>query len=309
MIFFNNKIIILILIFFSLLIIIFIISKIECNRYKLRVFDVKNVKNSDKLKLIFITDFHNKYFKNGYEKLICDILNTNSDYIVLGGDFIDFSRFQSEKNIIGIENTYKFLTLLLSKINNQKNYNFKRIIFAFGNHELRLKNRTDNAYLTNEYNKFIDFLKSNNIHILDNDSYKLLDGTILSGLSLYNGYYRKVFSRKPKYEHINKEVLDDIFNDINRDNYNIMVFHKPDYVEDLIDYGFDLVLSGHYHGGLINFPMLGPIFSPDFKLFPKYSVGGYKYKGKDIIVSAGLGEHLLKIRINNRPEVDVININ
>ena len=87
-----------------------------------------------------------------------------------------------------------------------------------------------------------------------------------------------------------------------------MAFHKPDYAEDLIDYGYDLVLSGHYHGGLINIPFIGAVISPDFKLFPKYSIGNYKYKDSNVIVSAGLGEHFLKIRVNNTPEIVVINI-
>lgn len=306
---FYNKILIFFIICFSLLIIILIISQIECNSYKLNIFNIKNEKNSDKLKLIFITDFHNKVFKNSYEKLISDILSVNADYIVLGGDFINFSGFQSKKNSLGIENTYAFLTLLLNKIHENKNYNLKRIFFAFGNHELRLKNRTDSLYLTEEYNKFINFLKTNNIYILDNDSYKVSNGITLYGLSLYDGYYGKIFTKKLKFKHIDKKVFDETFKNINQDNYNIMVFHKPDYAEDFIDYGFDLVLSGHYHGGLVNFPIVGPILSPDFKIFPKYSVGHYKYKNGDIIVSSGLGEHLFKIRVNNIPEVVVININ
>ena len=305
----KNKIIIFNIIFFSLIIIIFIISKIECNRYKLSFFDIKNNKNNAKLKVIFITDFHNKLYKNSYNFLINDISNVNPDYIILGGDFIEFSTFQSNKNTIGIDNTYNFLRTLTENFSKNKNYNLKGIFFTFGNHELRLKKREDNIELVSEYNKFIEFLLNNNIKLLDNDTFKLIDGINISGLTLYNGYYRNVFSKKTKFEHIDNEVLNEYFSDLDKNDYNIIAFHKPDYADDLIDYGYDLVLSGHYHGGLISFPYIGAILSPDFKLFPKYSKGLYNYRGGKIIVSAGLGEHFIKIRVNNLPEIVVININ
>jgi hypothetical protein len=285
-----------------------IISQIECKHYKLSIFNVKNNKNDEKTKLIFITDFHNKLYKTGYDSIIKDILKFNADYIILGGDLIEFSIFQSKKNIVGIKNTYKFLSQLLDEINNNKNYNLKRILFSFGNHELRLKNRLDNDGLSEEYNKFINYMKENNIFILDNNTYKISDKISISGLTLYKGYYRNIFSKKLKYKHIENDVLNEYFSDINKNDFNIIAFHKPDYAEDLIDFGYDLVLSGHYHGGLINVPYIGAVISPDFKPFPKYSNGMYEYKNAKVIVSAGLGEHFLKIRVNNIPEIVGINI-
>ena len=306
---FIHKILIIFIIIFTLIIIILVISKIECNCYKLSIFDVKNNKNSAKIKLIFISDFHNKIFKNNYKNLIDDIVNISPEYIILGGDFIEFSTFQSKKNIVGIDNTYNFLNLLSERFKSNKNYNFKGIFFSFGNHELRLKNREDNSNLLEEYNNFIIFLNDKGIVLLDNNTYKLTDGINLSGLTLYDGYYRNIFSKKTKFDHIDNEILNHYFNNLNINDYNIVSFHKPDYAEDLIDFGYDLVLAGHYHGGLINFPFIGAVMSPDFKPFPKYSRGLYTYKNKNIIVSAGLGEHFIKVRVNNVPEIVVININ
>ena len=95
----NNKMMIFAIIFFTLIIII------ECKHYKISTFNVKNIKNNKKLRLIFISDFHNKYYKNNYDNIINDILDTKPDYIILGGDFIVFSKFQSLNNKIGINNT------------------------------------------------------------------------------------------------------------------------------------------------------------------------------------------------------------
>lgn len=298
------KTLIFFLILFSLCIIIFIISVIECKHYVIKTFDVTNGKNSDKIKLVFLSDFHDKKYKNYNKKLIDDIINLNPNYILLGGDFLDFSVIQDLKNTVNYKNTFKFLDVLAAKA--KENKNIKGIYFGFGNHELRLKSRADKMELVAIYNELIEKLKRNNIMLLDNNTLNLSNGIKVSGLSLFKGYYGKFFKKKEK--HVSKEVLDKYFKDIDDSSFNIMLFHKPDYSEDLVDYGYDLILSGHNHGGLICLPFFGSIISPDLRLFPKYSKGMYQYNNKNILVSSGIGEHFIKIRVNNRPEICVINI-
>ena len=285
---FNNKIVIFIIIILTLYIIIYVVSKIECKLSKISVFNVKNNKNSDKIRIVFLSDFHNKKFKNDYKDLIDNIISSNPDYIVFGGDFVDFSTLHSKKNDVKYKRTLLFIKKLGEKfkeLKNLNNYNLKSIYFGFGNHELRLKSRVDNPKLVAIYNEFISTLKDNDIKLLEDNTYKLSDGITLSGLNLYEGYYNNLFEKKNIFEHIESEIINKSFKDIDKKKFNIMVFHKPDYCEDLIDYGFDLVLSGHNHGGLINFPIIGPIFSPDMKLFPKYNCGHYIYKDKSVIIS------------------------
>lgn len=307
----NNKIILFFIIIFSLYIIIYIISKIECKLCKINVFNIKNNKNNSKIKLVFISDFHNKKFKNNFKDLILNIISLNPDYIVLGGDFVDFSTFQSKINNVKYKKTFEFLDNLAEyykKNKVSKNYNLKDIYFGFGNHELRLKTRTDNEHLISVYDELIKKLNDNDIKILENNTFKLTDGISISGLNLFEGYYNNFFEKKNMLEHVDVDILNKYFIDIDKNDFNIMIFHKPDYCEDFIDYGFDLVLSGHNHGGLINFPFIGPIFSPDLKPFPKYNCGQYSYKDKSVIVSSGIGEHFIKIRVNNIPEICLINI-
>ena len=308
---FNSPIFIILIIIFSILILIYIRSKFECRHYKIKDFHIKNSKNDSKLKLVFLSDFHNKHFKKYNKRLIEDIINIKPDYIILGGDFIDFTSLLAHTNQIKDNNTINFIIKLAEKvkeINKDKNYNIKRIFFSFGNHELRLKKYAKNDKLINAYNDFINVLKENDVYLLDNVSYKLCDGINISGLSLFDGYYNNVFRVKENFEHIDKDILTKYFGEINKKDYNIMLFHKPDYCEDLINYGYDLVLSGHNHGGLLVFPKIGSLLSSDLKLFPKYSYGQYDIDGKNVIVSSGIGEHFLRLRLNNYPEFCVINI-
>ena len=295
----------------SIYIIIYIISKFECLTYVISNYDIINTKNDKSIKLVFLSDFHNKKYPGNNQLLIEDIIKINPDYIILGGDFIDFSSIQSKLNNSKYKNTISFINNLSKRINENKanpDFKFKRMIFGFGNHELRLKERTDNEFLVSIYNEFIDCLTKNDVLILYDDIYDLDDNFSISGLNLYHGYYRNIFSERPNIKHIELDILDKYFKDIDMKKFNIMAFHKPDYCEDFLNYGYDLVLSGHNHGGLIKFPFIGPIFSPDLELLPKYNHGLYTINDKYAIVSSGIGEHFVKLRVNNRPEICVINI-
>ena len=167
----NNKIIIFLILILSLYIIIYVISKIECKLYKISIFNIKNDKNSDKTSIVFISDFHNKKFKNGFKDLIDTIFSLNPDYIVFGGDFVDFSTIHSKKNEVKYKRSIDFIEKLAKKyeeIKSNKNYNLKRIFFGFVNHELRLKSRTDNKELLLIYDNII-IIKINIMKMFIND--------------------------------------------------------------------------------------------------------------------------------------------
>ena len=97
----------------------------------------------------------------------------------------------------------------------------------------------------------------------------------------------------------------------NTNNFKILLSHVPDsYV--LWD-GFkvinpDLLIAGHYHGGLIRIPFVGGLFAPEQGYFPKFDCGKYNINGHDVIISSGLGTSSKIPRINNRPEISVITL-
>lgn len=302
----SSPIFIIILIVAFLIIIISVISYFECKTFKISKYQIKNIKNLDTASFVFISDFHNKIYKDNYKKLIDEVFNLNPNYIVLGGDFIDFSKLNKTFKIVNYENSINFIKKLSKYRDNFKkngDCNLKRIFFTFGNHELRLRDISSNEEFFNAYEQFIKALKDNDIEIIDNKTVKLSGGISFSGLSLYDGYYYNKLSFKNNHKKIEKEVLDKYFASLDKETFNIISFHKPDYFRDLFDYGFDLVISGHNHGGLVRLPGIGAIISPDLDLFPKYDYGKYDFDNKFLIISSGLGEHLAKLRINNLPEI------
>lgn len=88
----------------------------------------------------------------------------------------------------------------------------------------------------------------------------------------------------------------------------VMLAHEPDYVSLYQSLGADLVLTGHVHGGQIIIPSKGGLLSPDFTFFPSLYEGVHTYDSMTLIVSRGLGNSVAPVRINDYPELVVINV-
>ena len=93
-------------------------------------------------------------------------------------------------------------------------------------------------------------------------------------------------------------------------NYTILLAHRPEYFDFYCELGFDLVLSGHVHGGQWRIPgLLDGLYAPGQGFFPAYTGGKYEKNGAVMIVSRGLARETTNVpRINNRPELVIIDL-
>lgn len=91
---------------------------------------------------------------------------------------------------------------------------------------------------------------------------------------------------------------------------SILLSHRPERVADYTGRGFDLVLSGHAHGGQWRIPVLGAgLIAPNQGLFPRYTGGTYDLEGTTLVVSRGLARESTRIpRLYNPPEVVIIEL-
>lgn len=90
---------------------------------------------------------------------------------------------------------------------------------------------------------------------------------------------------------------------------NILLNHTPDEFKDFVDWGADLILVGHTHGGIIRIPFIGGLISTDIgSFFPKYDAGRFEKDGSTMIINRGLGNHTVHIRIFNRPELVLVTL-
>ena len=70
----------------------------------------------------------------------------------------------------------------------------------------------------------------------------------------------------------------------------------------------NLVLSGHAHGGQFRLPFIGGLAAPNQGLFPKYDAGLFSEGKTKMLVSRGIGNSIFPFRVNNRPEIILIEL-
>jgi hypothetical protein len=83
----------------------------------------------------------------------------------------------------------------------------------------------------------------------------------------------------------------------------ILLCHKPYFMDDFASNAFDLVLSGHTHGGQIVFARINDTYITPASLFSKYVWGLYRTNGTQLYVNRGLGSVGIPFRVNCPPEV------
>lgn len=91
--------------------------------------------------------------------------------------------------------------------------------------------------------------------------------------------------------------------------FSILLNHRANTFEDFAETGYDLIVSGHMHGGVIRLPFIGGLFSSGFEQwFPPYTEGTFVKGDTTMVVSRGMDRHISKPRIFNGPEIVVITL-
>lgn len=90
--------------------------------------------------------------------------------------------------------------------------------------------------------------------------------------------------------------------------FSILLSHRPELFETYAACGVDLVLSGHAHGGQFRLPFIGGLIAPNQGFFPRYDAGLFVDGQTHMVVSRGLGNSVIPLRFNNRPEIVLIEL-
>lgn len=241
------------------------------------------------IRIVFISDLHNGSNGKQNDKLISKIDSLAPDLVLLGGDTI------IGKPGVSMTAGLDFIRELGKR---------HQIYAANGNHEYRLK-IYPNTYgdMYKRYQKALDEVGA---ILLENKSVEVgIKGTsvVLHGLELDRAYYKRLKKK-------NLTVVDMVnyLEGIADDRYHVLLAHNPRYGQTYIDWGADLTLCGHYHGGIIKLPNEKGLIGNDFQLFPQYAYGHYRKEKNHVITSAGLGEHTIPLRINNPRELVVVDL-
>jgi predicted MPP superfamily phosphohydrolase len=95
---------------------------------------------------------------------------------------------------------------------------------------------------------------------------------------------------------------------ISEEEFTLLLSHRPEMFDTYVEKDVDLVFSGHAHGGQFRIPFVGGVFAPNQGLFPKYDSGIYSEGNTTMVVSRGIGNSAFPFRINNRPEVILVEL-
>lgn len=240
----------------------------EFSLKKYTVSSEKIPEEFDGMKILQLSDFHNRDFGRKKAALFRMIDSCAPDIIVMTGDMADRKRK-------GMENLLPLCRILCEKY---------PVFYTIGNHEL--------YYSDEELTELFTEMKNIGVHILNNEKTRLVrDG---ASIDLYGMWYGLHFYKDEKWGHLRRKKfsladMKELLGAPDRSRFSVLLAHNPLNFPVYSEWGADLTFSGHIHGGFVELPKLGGVLSPERKFFPKYYGGEYAINDNVIIVSRGLG--------------------
>lgn len=231
-------------------------------------FSDKVTQNLDGYKIVQISDLHNKKFGAGNKKLLKKIQEQQPDMIAVTGDVIDSSRTDIEAAVEFIEAAVDIAP----------------VYYITGNHE--------DFVTIEEKESLLNQIEQAGAVILDNQIVFIEEGE--------NSFYLCGLADKS----LQSSKLREMTEELNMEqDLVILLAHEPQYINHYSSTNVDLVLTGHAHGGQFRLPFIGGLVAPDQGFFPKYTEGMHRVGNTTMVISRGLGNSIVPLRLFNRPEV------
>lgn len=250
-------------------------------------YNVRSGKVTGDIRIVFLSDLHGREFGENNARLLERIEAEGPDIIALVGDMLDKNADEEQ-----IDRVCAFISAAAD---------IAPVYFGMGNHEYAL-------HINDALAKRITAAGA----VVLDGSYidTQINGTPVR-LGGYEGYYRT--------PHLNTADIDrqeadgrffDEFEDTDR--FKLLLNHIP---TNWLDWEYrdtipvDLVLSGHYHGGLIRIPLIEQgVYAPYVGWFPRYSKGVFIGEKAACVLTAGLAGANGIPRFFNPPEIVVVEL-
>ncbi|MDR2922939.1 MAG: metallophosphoesterase [Treponema sp.] len=253
---------------------------ISCNSISTKTYNVTTplLRAQSNIRIALISDLHSTIYGKDQSILINKVKNINPDLIVLSGDIFD--------DVVPMTGTQLFLSGISG---------IAPVFYVTGNHE----------YWSHNIKKIREELASYGVIILS-DNYTIIEinnnEIIIAGIEDPD----KKMHETPAYNQ--SAVMENTFRELDEIQlYKILAAHRPEMIENYKKYSFNLVLSGHAHGGQVRIPyIMNGLYAPNQGFFPKYAGGMYTHKNVTHIISRGLSINPKLPRIFNPPELVVV---
>ncbi len=253
-------------------------------------YTVSSEKVTGSFRIVFLSDLHGREFGKNNRRLLSKIEAEKPDLICLVGDIFNSDADEDE------------LSAMCSFIHAASD--IAPVYFSMGNQEA--------AYVSEHGNDLVMRVETSGAVVLDNTYLDIeINGTPVR-IGGYMGYYHTPHMNTNDPEE-QQALLDFSTAFENTDRYKILLNHIP---TNWLDWNYrdkypvDLVLSGHYHGGVIRIPIIEQgLFAPYVGKFPPYTKGLFTGKKAICILTTGLAGSYGVPRFFNTPEVVTVDVN
>lgn len=231
-----------------------------------------------RLRFAVVSDLHNVRFGHRQKKLLRMVERARPDYLLLPGDIL------TDNGSTGP--TWEFLRGAVA---------IAPTFYAPGNHEYRIPRMA----------RGMEKATRCGVHVLLDQSVRL--DTAAGPLRLAGCEDSEKRKRDPRYQPA--AAYRATFADAAGDNaLTVLLAHQPEPWANYANLGFDLVVSGHAHGGQMRLPWVNGLFAPDQGFLPAYAGGLYQRGGSAHLISRGVVVYRYLPRVFNPPEVVTLDV-
>jgi len=245
-------------------------NNLETTTYHLSNDRVGNVN------IVHLSDLHGKQFGPRNQELYARVMERAPDVIVCTGDMIDYTA----RNF---DNVIWFLGSLAEQV---------PVVYVSGNHEWRSERRDE----------LLGCLSERGVFTLDNEIVTLATA----------GGMVNIVGFDTRYTHEDEVPESQLLDRLSlMPGLRIVLSHYPQRYALIGDqsykyHEFDLMFSGHAHGGVWILPNIGGLYAHGQGIKPTYYRGLYDDR---LLVSAGLGYRFVPLRLFNYPQIIEVRIN
>ena len=253
-------------------------TALELNTYT--ISSSKLPQSFDGYRIAHVSDLHNAEMDKDNEKLLTMLRDADPDMIAITGDLIDSRNTDIEVALQFVREAVKIAPCY----------------YVTGNHEARV----------NEYGELKAGMEDAGVTVLEDVRTEIsMEGETITLIGVNDPSYQTDYLFGDS-EAVMNTKLEELHSE--KDGFTVLLSHRPELFDTYADHGIDLVLSGHAHGGQFRLPFIGGLVAPNQGLFPEYDAGIYTEGNTNMFVSRGVGNSILPFRINNRPEVILIEL-
>ena len=253
-------------------------TALELNTYT--VSSSKLPQSFDGYRIAHVSDLHNAEMGKDNETLLTMLRDADPDIIAITGDLIDSRNTDIEVALQFVREAVKIAPCY----------------YVTGNHEARVS----------EYGELKAGMEAAGVTVLEDVRTEIsMEGETITLIGVNDPSYQTDYLFGDS-ETVMNTKLEELHSE--KDGFTVLLSHRPELFDTYANHNIDVVLSGHAHGGQFRLPFIGGLVAPNQGLFPEYDAGIYTEGNTNMLISRGVGNSILPFRINNRPEVILIEL-